>query len=96
MSLYFVRHQHAPDHCPAKDPQMGSMLLQHLSPAQAQRFGIQIHGDAVLDGAHTLVLILEAEDQEKVEEYLQPFQQAGVVEIFTASPCERVVERQGC
>jgi uncharacterized protein with GYD domain len=75
---------------------MGSMLLQHLSPAQANRFGIQIHGDAVLDGAHTLVLILEAPDQAKVEAYLQPFQQAGTVEIFPASPCETVVERQGC
>ncbi|PWH18990.1 MAG: sulfite oxidase [Anaerolineae bacterium] len=96
MSLYFVRHQHSAERCPAKDPQMGSMLLQHLSPAQANRFGIQIHGDAVLDGAHTLVLILEAPDQAKVEAYLQPFQQAGTVEIFPASPCETVVERQGC
>lgn len=96
MSLYFVRHQHPAEHCPAKDPQMGSVLLQHLSPAQAKQFGIQIHGDAVLDGAHTLVLILEAENQAKVEAYLQPFRQAGTVEIFAASPCESVVERQGC
>jgi hypothetical protein len=96
MSLYFVRHQHSAEHCPAKDPEMGSMLLQHLSPTQAKQFGIHIHGDAVLDGAHTLVLILEAENQASVETYLQPFQQAGTVEIFPASPCELVVERQGC
>ncbi|MCS6908583.1 MAG: DUF3303 family protein [Anaerolineales bacterium] len=96
MTLYFVRHQHAPDQCPAKDPQMGSMLLQHLSSEQANRFGIHVHGDAVLDGAHTLVLILEADSQAKVEEYLQPFKQVGLVEVFPASPCERVIERRGC
>ncbi len=50
MSLYFVRHQHAPDRCPAKDPQRGAMLVQHI----------------------------------------------GSVQIYPASPCEIVVERQGC
>ena len=31
MSLYFVRHQHDAETCPAKDPQMGQMLVQHVS-----------------------------------------------------------------
>ena len=31
MALYFVRHQHSAETCPAKDPQMGQMLLQHIS-----------------------------------------------------------------
>lgn len=96
MSLYFVHHQHSAETCPARDPQMGAMLLAHLSPQNARRYGIEIHGDAVLDGEHTLVLIVEAQSQNSLEEFMQPFRQAGAVEIHPASSCETVVERAGC
>ncbi len=96
MSLYFVRHQHSAETCPAKNPEMGQMLLQHLSKANARKFGVDLIGDAVLDGQHTLVLIAEAEDREYLENYMQPFAMAGSVEILAASTCEAVVERQGC
>jgi uncharacterized protein with GYD domain len=72
------------------------MLLTHLSPANARKFGISLHGDAVLDGQHTLVLILEAEEKNQVENFMQPFSMAGPVEIWPASECEAVVERAGC
>ena len=96
MSLYFVRHQHSSETCPAKDPQMGQMLLDHLTKANARKFGIDLLADAVLDGEHTLVLIAEAENPEYLNSYMQPFRQAGVVEITPASTCEAVVERRGC
>jgi ribosomal protein L7Ae-like RNA K-turn-binding protein len=96
MSLYFVRHQHNAETCPAKDPQMGAMLLSHLSPLTARKFGVNLIGDAVLDGQHTLVVIAEAEDPSNIENYMQPFKMAGPVEITPASTCEVVVERMGC
>jgi hypothetical protein len=96
MSLYVVRHQHDENTCPAKDPQMGAMLLEHLSPLNARKFGIDIHGDAVLDGKHTLVLILEADNPSQVDNFMQPFRLAGPVEVSPASACEVVVERLGC
>jgi len=96
MSLYFVRHQHTPETCPAKDPQMGQMLLSHLSRMNARKFGIDLQGEAVLDGQHTLTLILEAKDKGSVEKFMQPFAQAGSVEITAASSCEAVVARAGC
>ncbi len=96
MSLYFVRHQHSPETCPAQDPTMGAMLLSHLSPLNARKFGIAIEGHAVLDGQHTLTLILEAPSADQVENFMQPFRQAGPVEIWPASTCEAVVERAGC
>ena len=96
MSLYFVRHQHSPDTCPAKDPAMGQMLLEHLTKANARKYGIDLVGDAVLDGQHTLVLIAEAEDPQYLRDYMQPFAQAGTVEITAASTCEAVVARLGC
>jgi hypothetical protein len=96
MSLYFVRHQHSAETCPAKDPNMGAMLLSHISPQNARKFGIDVQGDAVLDNQHTFVLILEAGDQAQIENFMQPFKMAGPVEIWPASRCEEVVERAGC
>lgn len=96
MSLYFVRHQHTAETCPAKNPEMGPTLVQHVTKANARKFGVDLIGDAVLDGQHTFVLILEAEDQTYIEQYMQPFAMAGSVEITPASTCETVVERQGC
>lgn len=96
MSLYFVRHQHAAETCPAKNPEIGQMLVQHVSKSNARKFGVDLIGDAVLDGQHTFVMILEAEDQAYIEQFMQPFAMAGSVEIVPASTCETVVERQGC
>lgn len=96
MSLFFVRHEHNPETCPAKDPAAGNMLLEHISPANARKFGVDVQGDAVLDGKHTFVLILEADAQANIENFMAPFKQAGPVEIYPASLCETVVERAGC
>lgn len=96
MSLYFVRHQHSPETCPAKDPSMGQMLLSHLSPLNARKFGIDIQSDAVLDNQHTLVLILDAANTQTIDQFMQPFKMAGSVEIWPASTCEVVVDRAGC
>ena len=96
MSLYFVRHQHDAETCPAKDPAAGNMLLTHISPQNARKYGVGVKGDAVLDGEHTFVLILEADTKDRIEDFMQPFSQAGPVEIWPASLCETVVERAGC
>jgi hypothetical protein len=96
MSLYFIRHQHSAETCPAKDPQMGAMLLAHINRRNASKFGVHIQGDAVLDHKHTFVIIAEAEEKEHIENFMQPFKMAGEVEIFPASTCEVVVERERC
>jgi hypothetical protein len=75
---------------------MGQMLLDHLGAASAQKYGVTIHGEAVLDGQHTLYLIAEADDQTHLEQFLQPFAIAGSVEVWPASHCEAMVERGGC
>ncbi len=94
MSLYIVQHTHAADRCPAQDDAIAPMLLQHL--ANSERFGVNIRSEAVADGRHTLYLILEADNKESVNNFMQPFAQAGSVEITPASPCEVVVERGVC
>lgn len=96
MSLFFVQHKHSPETCPAKDPQQGSMLLKHIERANARKSGLEILSDAVLDNQHTFVLIMEADNLGQIENFMQPFKQAGEVDIWPASSCETVVEREGC
>jgi len=96
MSLYFVKHQHTAETCPAKNPEMGQMLLNHLSRMNARKYGVDLQGEAVLDGQHTLMLIMQAKDKGTVEKFMQPFAQAGSVDITSASSCEAVVGRGGC
>ena len=96
MSLFIVQHKHDAQTCPARDPKMGAMLLQHLSPANAKANGVSIEGEAVVEGGHTLYMIAEADDQAALSRFMQPFAMAGSVEIWPANSCEAVVERGGC
>jgi hypothetical protein len=96
MALFVVRHQHEADRCPAGDPAMGMMLLEHLSPANAAANGIQIQADAAVDGRHTLYLIVNAADQETVNRFMATFGNFGTVEVLPASACESVIARGAC
>lgn len=96
MSLFVVKHQHSAEACPAGDPQMGPMLAQYVSATNAENFGMKLHGEGVINGGHTLYLILDAEGPAKVEQYMAPFSQFGTVEVLPASSCEQVVARAAC
>ena len=96
MALFVVRHQHSAEHCPAQDPYAGAMLLNHLSRPNVRRHGVQIQGEAVVQGEHTVFLIVEAADESNVREFMQPFQMAGSVDVYPASTCARVVASGGC
>ena len=96
MSLFVVEHQHAAETCPAGNPEMAPMLLQILSEPNAAQHGITIHGEAVVDGAHRLVLVLDAPDAETVETFMGPFAMAGSVKVEPANRCEVVVARATC
>lgn len=96
MSLFVTRHQHAAERCPATDPQMGAMLLEHLSPDNAATYGITIQSEAVINDAHTFYMIVEAPNGERVGQFMAPFAQVGSVEVLPASTCEAVVGRGGC
>ena len=96
MALFIVRHQHSADKCPAADPYVGAGLLNYLSRPNVRKLGVQIQGEAVVRGEHTMYLIVDAEDETRVREFMQPFQAAGSVSIYPASTCARVVASGGC
>jgi DMSO/TMAO reductase YedYZ molybdopterin-dependent catalytic subunit len=96
MSLYVVRHQHPADRCPATDFTAGAQLLNHLSRANAARYGVRIHGEAVLQGAHTLLMIAETACEDDLRRFLQPLEGAGSLEVEPAATCAKVVASGGC
>jgi len=96
MALFIVRHQHSAEKCPAADPYVGAGLLNYLSRPNVRKLGVQIQGEAVVRGEHTMYLIVDAEDETRVREFMQPFQAAGSVSIYPASTCARVVASGGC
>ena len=96
MSLFIVRHRHEPERCPATDPYMGAMLLNYLSRPNVRQLGVNIQGEAVVQGEHTLYMIIESSDEDRVRAFMRPFSEAGTVDVYPASTCVRVVTSGGC
>lgn len=96
MPLFIVRHQHAAAQCPAADPYAGAGLLNYLSRPNVRKLGVKIQGEAVVRGEHTLFLIVDADEESRVRDFMQPFQAAGTVDIYPASTCAGVVASGGC
>ena len=72
------------------------MLLNHLSRGNVARFGVRIHGEAVVKGEHTLYLIAEAADEGQLRRFLAPFEEAGSVDIFPATTCAGAAASASC
>jgi DMSO/TMAO reductase YedYZ molybdopterin-dependent catalytic subunit len=96
MARFIVRHQHEADRCPAADPYAGATLLNYLSRPSVRQHGIEIHGEAVVRGEHTLYMIVESEDEDSVRRFMQPFADAGSVDIYPAATCAGVMASGGC
>ena len=96
MPMFIVKAQHSSETCPSGDPAMGAMLLQHLSKDNASKSGINIQASAGIEGQHTLNVILDASDSQKVEEFMAPFSKMGTVEVLPAITCEAIVARGRC
>ena len=73
MALFIVRHQHDADYCPATDPYRGAALLNYLSRPNVRKHGIEIQGEAIVRGEHTLYMIVESSDETRVREFMAPF-----------------------
>ena len=71
------------------------MLLRRLSAEGAERYGVTIHAEAMIEGAHSLTMILEGPDHAKVTEFMGPSAQGGSVSAQPAYRCEAVVARGG-
>ncbi|MCE3555481.1 sulfite oxidase [Pseudonocardia sp. RS11V-5] len=96
MTLYLVRHQHDPAHCPAADPTMRAPLRHHLGGPDASPHGVEVTAEAVVPGEHTFYLVVESGDQACLRAFLAPFAAAGSVEVYPASSHPTVTASGGC
>jgi DMSO/TMAO reductase YedYZ molybdopterin-dependent catalytic subunit len=96
MPLFVIRHRHAAERCPATDRDAGVALLNCLSRPYVQQQGVDIKGEAVVPGEHTLYMIVESDDEAFVHEFMQPFARIGNVEVFPALTWAGVVAGGGC
>ena len=67
--MFVAQHRHRPDQCPAS-PGSGPLLLSRVSAATAARYGVTIEAEALIDGEHLLLLVVQAASQQAVERFL--------------------------
>jgi DMSO/TMAO reductase YedYZ molybdopterin-dependent catalytic subunit len=96
MALFIVRHEHEAERCPATNFEAGASLLNYLSRPSVRQHGVEIRGEAVVQGEHTLYMIVEADTEARVQEFMAPFSGAGTVDVYPASTCAAVVASGGC
>ena len=95
MPLFVAQHRHPPEHCPAS-AEMGSLLLSRVSAAAAARYGVTIEAEALIDGEHCLLLVVEAATREAVERFLAFLPGPGCLRVRPACSAEEAVQRGGC
>src|SRR5690242_20253955 len=95
IALFVAQHRHPPDQCPAS-PGSGSLLLSRVSAAAAARYGVTIEAEALIDGEHLLLLVVQAASQEAVEHFLAFLPGPGYLQILPACSAEEAVQRGGC
>ena len=88
MGLYLIEHTHTAEACPTRDPEMVRQLRAHVSPESARGLGVSILGDWVSEPEHTVVFIVESDNDENVSRFASPFQQMGQVRIRLGLTCE--------
>lgn len=95
IALFVAQHRHPPDKCPASSGS-GPLLLSRVSAAAAARYGVTIEAEALIDGEHLLLLVVQAASQEAVERFLAFLPGPGYLRILPACSAEEAVQRGGC
>ena len=95
IALFVAQHRHPPDQCPAS-PGSGPLLLDRGPAATAARHGVTIEAEALIDGEHLLLLVVQAASQEAVERFLAFLPGLGCLRVLPACNAEEAVHRGGC
>ena len=90
MALFLIQHNHTQETCPTRNPDMVRALRAHVTQENAKQLGVNLLADWVYEPEHTVVLIVEADDQGKAESFAAPFRQVGAVTVKAGETCEQV------
>ncbi len=75
---------------------LATELLSYVSAATAAQYGVTIMAEAVPEGEHALILILQATHREQAERFMAYFQRFGSVHVQQAWSSEAAIARGGC
>ena len=95
IALFVAQHRHPADQCPAS-PGSGPLLLCRVSAATAARYGVTIEAEALIDGEHLLLLVVQAASQQAVERFLEFLPGPDCLRVMPACSAEDAVQRGGC
>ena len=95
IALFVAQHRHPTGQCPAS-PGSGPLLLSRVSAAAAARYGVTIEAEALIDGEHLLLLVVQAASQEAVARFLAFLPGPGYLRVLPACSAEEAVQRGGC
>jgi 1-deoxy-D-xylulose 5-phosphate reductoisomerase len=87
MPMFVATHRHSARSCPISADSR-TEFLSHVSAANAARYEVTVLAEAIIDGEHRLLLVLEAADQARVERFLEFLTHYGAVEILSARSIE--------
>ncbi len=90
MPLYLIEHTHVAEQCPTKNLDMVRQLSNHVTQANADKYGVKILADWVNEPEHTVILILEADSPDKATNFALPFLNVGAITIRAGQTCEQV------
>lgn len=90
MPLYLMQHTHTAETCPRNNPEMVRALANHVTQANAEKYGVKILADWVDEPQHTVILVLEADSPDKATNFVLPFLQVGSITIRAGETCEQV------
>ena len=90
MPMFLVEHTHPADNCPTKNLDMVRQLAQHVTDANAAKYGVKILADFVREVDHTMILVLEADSPDKVTNFALPFLNAGPITVKAGETCDQV------
>jgi DMSO/TMAO reductase YedYZ molybdopterin-dependent catalytic subunit len=96
MTLFVVRHHHDPRRCPGKDPRLAAALLRCLDRSYLSNQGVELRGEAVVQDDHTLHVVVESLDDDRVREVVRPLESFGSVEVRPAASCARLLVNGDC
>lgn len=72
------------------------LLLSRISAAAAADYGVTIQAEALLDGEHLLLLVVQAVSPEAVRQFLAFLPSPGQLRVLPACTAEQAVQRGGC
>jgi len=92
MPMFLVEHTHPADNCPTKNLDMVRQLAQHVTDANAEKYGVKILADFVREVDHSVILVLEADSPDKVTNFALPFLMVGTITVKPGETCAQVAQ----